>query len=98
MRQDGVGFFVLGRGRMGLDLFNNGWDGFDEMGIEWAGCSSVLGHGRMGLDLDLVLGRGRMGLDLFNDGWDGIGDSYSWITNIQWLLLMFRVVSMVKKY
>ena len=38
-----------------------------------------------------------MGLDFFNDGWDGIGGSYSWITNIQWLLLVFRVVSMVKK-
>ena len=37
------------------------------------------------------------GVGFFNDGWDRIGDSYSWITNIQWLLLMFRVVSMVKK-
>ena len=52
----------------------------------------------MGLDLDLELGRRRMELNLFNNGWDGIGNSYGWITNIQWLLLMFRVVSMVKKY
>ena len=67
------------------------------MGIEWAGCSSVRGHGRMELDLDLVLGRGRMGSDLFNDGWNMIGGSYSWITNIQWLLLIFRFVLTVKK-
>ena len=41
--------------------------------------------------------RDAMGLDFFNDGWDGIGNSCSWITNTRWLLLMFRVVSMVKK-
>ena len=61
--------------------------------------------GRAGMDLgwinwdmglDLVIGRGRMGLDfgtkVFKYGWDGVGDSYSWITNMQWLLLMIRIV------
>ena len=39
-------------------------------------------HGRMGLDF---------GLKVFKYGWDGVGDSYSWMTNMQWLLLIIRI-------
>ena len=88
------------------------WDGPDEMGFDSAGeamrsvamqynatpCHATpwdwMEFDGMGSD---AMRSDAMGLDFFNDGWGGIGDSYSWITNIQWLLLMFRVVSMVKK-
>ena len=70
---------------------------------------TLIGRGGMDLGwikwdvgLDLVIGRGRIGVEfgmkVFKYGWDEVGDSCSWITNIQRLLLMVRIALMWKKY
>ena len=75
---------------MAMDVTLIGRGGMDLGWIKWD------------LGFDLVIGRGRMGLDfglkVFKYGWDEVGDSCSWITNIQWLLLMIRIVLILKKY
>ena len=47
---------------MGLDSFNDGWDGKVESHLlSWIAGVVVVDRGRMGLDLDFVCGRGRIG-------------------------------------
>ena len=74
---------------MAVDVILIGRGGVDLGWIKWD------------LGLDLVIGRGRIGLDfglkVFKYGWDEVGDSWSWVTNIEWLLLMIRIVLIWKK-
>ena len=56
------------------------WIGLDELGLIGIFCAWSRKDGV------------EFGLKVSSDGWDGAGDSYSWITNMQWLLLMIRIV------
>ena len=62
-------------GAMAMDVTLIGRGGMDLGWIKWD------------LGLDLVIGRGRIGVEfgmkVFKYGWDEVGDSCSWITNIQ---------------
>ena len=87
MRCDAIQYVALRCYGIGCDFNWKGWDGFgmDQMGFGF-GFGNWPRKDGVGF-----------GLKVFKYGWDEVGDSWSWVTNIERLLLMIRIAQLARR-